>query len=101
MTREPGVRCIKPETGDTLVHRYQDDEYGLDDIPELFRLGDLATEPEGCIRLTLTAAEIRELKMMADAYSFDFAAGLIALCMDIHAFASERPEARFVFIDDD
>lgn len=101
MTGAPGVRCVEPDTGDQAVHVYRSDDYGLDDIPELFRLGRLESGPGQPVRLTLTASEIRELKTLADAYSFDFDEGLIALCVDLHHFAIERPEARFVLIDHD
>jgi len=52
------------------------------------------------VRLALSADEIRELKMMADAYSFDFEVGLIDLCVDLYRFASERRERQFVFVQD-
>ena len=100
MSDAPGVRCIEPDTGARAVHVYQNDDYGLDDIPELFRLGRMEHGPGNSVRVTLTAGEIRELKTMADAWSFDFDEGLIELCVDLDHFASARPEPRFVFLDD-
>jgi len=100
MTDRPGIRCAEPDYGDTLVHALQDDDYGLDDIPELFHLGQLVPDPDGRVRVALSAEQIRELKVMADAYSFDFEAGLIDLCSDLHRFASERRAREFVFVED-
>lgn len=95
-----GVRCEKPDCGDTLVHRYQGGDYGIEDIPELFQLGRSAADEDGRERVVLTADELRELKVLADAYSFDFEEGLIELCLDLHRFAEQRRESEFVFVQD-
>ena len=100
MKEERGVRCVEPDLGDRLVHRYEGGDYGLEDIPELFRLGRIRTGGKGGERVALTADQIRELKVMADAYSFDFEPGLIELCLDLHRFAVERREREFVFAQD-
>ena len=97
---DTGVRCIEPACGDRLIHRYAGGDYGLGDIPELFALGSEIGAPADHERIVLTAAEIRELRTMADAYSFDFETGLIELCLDLHRFAQERRETRFVFDQD-
>ena len=95
---ESAVRCIEPACG--AVHRYQGGDYGLEDISDLFLLGRLEPAPGDDDRLVLTPAEIRELKVMADAHSFDFEPGLIELCLDLHRFAIQRRESRFVFVAD-
>lgn len=95
-----GVYCIAPDCGDTVVHRYEGGDYGLEDIPELFQLGRADKAPAERERLHVTAAEIRELKVLADAYSFDFEEGLIALCLDLHRFAIARREEEFTFEQD-
>lgn len=101
MSGEPGVRCVEPDLGDTPVHRYQGGDYALEDIPELFQLGRVVSEPDDpAVRLALSADEIRELKVMADAYSFDFEVGLIDLCVDLYRFAIERRERAFVFVQE-
>ncbi len=98
MSLEPGVRCVEPDLGDVPIHRDQGGDYALDDIPELFNLGRLESGPDDAVvRVALSADEIRELKVMADAYSFDFEVGLIDLCVDLYRFASERREKAFVF----
>lgn len=97
---EPGVRCLEPDCGDELVHRYAGGDYGLEEIPELFQVGRLETGDDGAERLILEPGEVRELKILADAYSFDFDEGLIELCIDLHRFAIERGAPRFVFAAD-
>lgn len=99
MRGESGVRCVEPDLGERLVHAWQDGDYALEDIPDLFRLGRVVSELGQPVRVALTADEIRELKVMADAYSFDFEEGLIGLCLDLHRFAIERFEDRFVFVE--
>lgn len=98
MNEESGIRCEKPDCGDALVHRYQGGDYGLADIPELFQLGRPVAESDGRERIVLTAGELRELKVLADAYSFDFEEGLVELCLDLHRFAEQRRESEFVFV---
>lgn len=91
------VHCAAPPAADP-VHLYQGGDYLLADIAEFFQLGRLVDDPDGRDRLLLTAREIRELKAAADAYSFDYEEGLIALCLDIHRFAIERPDPEFTFV---
>ena len=98
--RPPGVRCVEPDCGERLVHRYEGGDYGVEDIPELFRVGRVVDDPDGRERIALRAEEIRELKVLADAYSFDFEPGLVELCLDIHRFALERGERTLVLVQD-
>lgn len=100
MSGDDGVRCEQPDCGSALVHRYQHGDYGLEDIPELFHLGRAVANTDGRERVVLTADELRELKVLADAYSFDFEEGLIELCLDLHRFAEQRRESEFVFVQD-
>lgn len=97
---ERGVRCVAPDCGDLLVHRYEGGDYGLGDIPELFQLGRIVADERKRECVALTAAELHELKVLADAYSFDFEEGLIELCLDLHRFAEQRRESEFVFVQD-
>jgi len=92
---ESAVYCVEPDAGP--VHRYQGGDYGIEDIPELFQLGRIEAHASGQERLVITAREIRELKVLADAYSFDFEPGMIELCLDLHRFAIQRREDRFTF----
>lgn len=100
MSGESGVRCEKPDCGDTLVHRCEGGDYGIEDIPELFQLGRPIPDEDERERVAFTADELRELKVLADAYSFDFEEGLIELCLDLHRFAVHRYESEFVFVQD-
>lgn len=91
------VHCVAPDCGDRVVHHHDGGDYGLEDIPELFQLGSADPSAGSAERLRITADQIRELKVLADAYSFDFEPGLISLCLDLHRFALGRSEAEFTF----
>ncbi len=70
--QDPGVYAVDAQGHEILVHLYQGGDYELADIVEFFQLGRLqesAREDETV--LVLTAKEMRTLKTMADAYSFD------------------------------
>ena len=100
MSAAPAVRWLSPDGGDRVVHEHIGGDYGIEDIPELFQLGQPRDDPRDRERVSLTAGEIRELKVLADAYSFDFEPGLIELCLDLHRFAQDRPEREFTFVQD-
>jgi hypothetical protein len=90
--REPGVYSADGE----LVHRHQGGEYRLADIVACFELGRVE-KAAGQTRLTLDAREIRQLKTLADAYSFDYEEGFIEMCLDIHRFTEVSPSPSFCF----
>lgn len=100
MSEIAAVRWLGADGGARVVHEHTGGDYGIEDIPELFQLGNTRDDPEGRERVRLTAGEIRQLKVFADAYSFDFDPGLIELCLDLHRFALERPEPEFEFVQD-
>jgi hypothetical protein len=91
---------MNPEVEQPL-HEHSGADYGLADIPDLFRIGRIVPDAGERERVRLTAAEIRELKVMADAYSFDFEPGLIELCGELHRFAVDRREDEFEFVQED
>ena len=95
-----GVYHVDANGSLTLVHRYQGGDYGLDDIVEYFQLGHLeSAEHEDQTVVVLTAKEMRELKVMADAYSFDYEEGFIEMCLEMQRFTVNAPagdNARFV-----
>lgn len=66
------------------VHEYLGGggDYGLEDVSEQLGLGAVDRE-QGWLRLCLSRAEVRELKVTADAYSFDYPAELIEMCLDM------------------
>lgn len=92
-----GVRFVEESGRVHLVHEYTEDDYALEDIHELFGLGSLESGSEGEIVLVLSGSEIRNLKAMADAQSFDHPADFIAMCLDIHEFAAGRGDGPFRF----
>ena len=82
-----------------LVHEYQGGEYTLADIVPNFQLGELVESGnEDETVLLLTRDDLRTLKWMADAYSFDHEEGFIEMCLEITRFAIGRKgdELRFV-----
>ena len=97
-----GVYAID-ETGElTLLHEYREGEYSLENLLEEFGFGQTDGDTEnGDAIITLDPREIRELKVNADAYSFDYDEGFIAMCLDIERFASAAAgeNLRLVSID--
>ena len=97
-----GVYALDEDGGLTLLHEYQDGEYSLENLIEEFGFGrmDGGTE-NGDEIVVLAPKEIRQLKVNADAYSFDYDEGFIAMCLDIDRFASGNADEslRLVSID--
>ena len=85
----PGVYAVDEQGGLTLLHEYQNEDYSLDDVQESFGLGTVERDDDanGAL-LVLDAKEIRELKVNADAYSFDYDEGFIQMCLDIDRYYS-------------
>ncbi len=79
-----------------LVHPYHGGEYRLADIVACFELGRLEKET-GQTKLALDARELRLLKTMAHAYSFDYEDGFIEMCLDIHRYTEKFPGPSFSF----
>lgn len=90
-----GVRFTDAAGREHLVHEYTAEDYGLEDIHVLFGLGRLEAESADEVVLVLNDSEVRTLKTMADAQSFDHPADFIAMCLDIHRFAAELGEGPF------
>lgn len=81
-----------------LVHRYQGGDYGLEEIVEKFGLGradSLETAMNAVV--VLSTSDIKELKVMADAHSFDYEEGFIEMCLEIQRFASTQAGDNFRF----
>lgn len=84
-----GVYATDEDGELTLLHEYLSDEYSLEDLLEEFGFGHTEAGSEnGEVIVVLNAREIRELKVNADAYSFDYDEGFIEMCLDIERFAS-------------
>lgn len=83
----------------TLVHEYQDGDYGLEDIYHHFQLGELgSTDPSESTIMWLSDSELHQLKVMANARSFDFEEGFIEMCMDVQRFGADVAAERVKFI---
>ncbi|MBI3710198.1 MAG: hypothetical protein HY246_21340 [Proteobacteria bacterium] len=98
----PGVYAAGSDGKPVLVHTYQDGDYGLADVVELFELGQIEEASggeSGGIRLILTTKEMRQLKAFADAYSFDHEPGFIEMCLDLDRHATACPAERFEFTE--
>lgn len=97
---ERGVYALGSDGRPQRVHLYQGGDYQLANIPELFELGELTGDKSGFPTIQLTGKDVRQLKVMADAYSFDFEEGLIELCLDICRFAQGNPAEHYQFWSD-
>lgn len=97
---EHGVYTRGPDGLSVRIHLYQGGNYILEDITALFELGENIAAEDGLPSIRLTNEEVRRLKAMADAYSFDYEDGLIELCLDIHRFAQASPAERYQFSAD-
>jgi len=97
-----GVYAVDEDGGLTLLHEYQDGEYSLQDLLEEFGFGKMQGDTEnGDAIILLDAREIRELKVNAHAYSFDYDEGFIEMCLDIERFSAsaEHQSLRLVSVD--
>jgi len=98
----PGVYAIDEQSGLTLVHAYLNDEYSLADVLEEFGFGRTEDDSDnGDTVVVLDAREVRELKVNADAYSFDYDEGFIEMCLDIERYCTgaEGETIRLVSFD--
>ncbi len=93
----PAVTALGPKGETVRVHEYQDGDYVLADVRDVLDLGRMETDETGYAVLVLRPDEVRQLKPLADSYSFDCEEGFIELCLDLHRFAtgSSAPEIRF------
>ena len=95
----PGVYAVDDDGELTLLHEYLSDEYALEDLLEEFGFGQTEKSGEGNDAIVaLNAREIRELKVNADAYSFDYDEGFIEMCLDIERFAAGMTDEKLRLI---
>ena len=94
-----GVYSTDASGEQRLVHQYEDGDYGLEDIYCHFELGELeSTDPSENTIIWLRDTELHQLKVMADARSFDFEEGFIEMCMNVHRFGADIAAERVKFI---
>lgn len=99
-TDSGSVRFRDAHGTEHIVHTYMDNDYSLEDIHALFGLGRIDASDDNEVVLSLTGSEIRNLKALADAQSFDHPEGFISMCMDIHAFVADRGPGPFTLHGD-
>ncbi len=88
--RSPGVYGVDRDGREQQVHPYQGGPYTLSDVAQLFDLGRLGEGGGGHETvLVLTAEEVRTLRTMADAYSFDYEEEFIEMCLEMALFADQ------------
>ncbi|OAB60995.1 hypothetical protein AY599_18020 [Leptolyngbya valderiana BDU 20041] len=75
-----------------------DGDWTLADLIELFGLGRIAAEDDDSLTLLLAQNELRQLKPLADAQSFDHDEGLIAAMLAMARFAQGRRDAQIAFV---
>lgn len=96
----PGVYALEPDGRVVRVHVREEDDYALEDIAERFQLGRiLRSSEDDATVLELSARELRELEVLADAYSFDYDPGFIELCLALARYGAGRAAARVRFRD--
>ncbi len=82
-----------------LVHSYQGGEYRLTEIIDFFQLGRLQPAAgQDHPALVLNRRELRTLKTMADAFSFDYEEPFIEMCHEMHRFALGLPGEELTFV---
>ncbi len=84
--KTPGVYYLGDGHHEELVHEYADGDYLLQDIAELFGLGEV--QPDGTLKVMRD--QLRPLKVRADAESFDHEEGFIEMCLDLWRFGSDK-----------
>ncbi|MEX0921931.1 MAG: hypothetical protein WD489_08780 [Rhodovibrionaceae bacterium] len=88
MAKEAGIYITGPDGRETLLLAYMGGDYQLQDLPDFFAAGKLFDWEDGAPGLEVTGQEARQIKVQADAHSFDFDEELIELC-----YALERATA--------
>ncbi len=85
--RRPGVYGVDGDGREQQVHPYQGGPDTLSDVVHLFDRGRLGEGGDETVLVLTAAEEVRTLKTMADAYSFDNEEGFIEMCLEMALFA--------------
>ena len=97
-TKPLGVYVLSEDNQFALVHAYQEGEYVLEDVFELFGFGAIEEIQDGINAVRLTQHEIRQLKVSADAYSFDYDEEFIEMCLALHRYAQSSSQDQMLFV---
>ncbi len=94
-----GVYAIAPDGVEHLVHLYQGGPYNLADVKMLFDIGRVEDDAEhGRSTLHVPRQDMRALKTMADAYSFDYEESFIEMCLEMVRFGADLPGDTLRFV---
>lgn len=75
------------------VHAYQDGDYGLDDIAEVFDIGaQTVLDQHGVVFVSVSRAQLHKLKILADAYSFDHEPEFIEMCLALYRYGEHESQ---------
>lgn len=88
MAQEAGIYITGADGEERLLLTYMGGDYNLHDLPDFFSAGKLFQWEGGDPGLEITGDEARQVKVQADAHSFDFDEELIEFC-----YALERATA--------
>jgi hypothetical protein len=87
----PAVTALTPGGGAVRVHAYQDGDYVLADVRDVFGLGRVEESEDGNTVLVLRGNEVRQLKSLAYTHSFDCEEGFIELCLRVKSARNPLP----------
>lgn len=93
------LHALAPDGTPVFVHDYAGEalgeDYALADVVGNFGLGRFDGEA-----LTLTRKELRDMKNLADAYSFDHPEGFIEMCLEMSRVAATLPGETVRFVSE-
>lgn len=93
------LHALAPDGTLVFVHDYAGEalgeDYALADVVGNFGLGRFDGEA-----LTLTRKELRDMKNLADAYSFDHPEGFIEMCLEMSRVAATLPGETVRFVSE-
>ena len=93
MTEESGIFITGPDGQERLLLTYMGGDYHLDDLPDFFSIGKVFEWEDGAPGLELTGHEARQIKIQADARSFDFDEELVEFCYALEQATTDDANA--------
>ena len=93
MTAETGIYITGPGGQETLLLTYMGGDYTLHDLPDFFAIGKVFEWEDGAPGLEVTGHEARQIKVQADAHSFDFDEELVELCYALEQATTDDANA--------
>ncbi len=94
-----GVYLVERDNSLHRIHRYMGGDYGLEDVVETLRLGQLEAPGAGqTAAICLSSSELTQLKVLADYFSFDFEAGFVEMCQEMTREVATKNSQTFHFV---